>query len=164
MSRADNSRIREFEKSDAVHVRRLIHHTIDVCYSSVYPTRAVQFFKEFHSDTKILERHQEGDILVVEQDGNVIATGTIVDGDIFGVFVHPDFQKHGHGSALMRELETRAKLKGCTEAVLSVSLPSRGFYEGLGYVTFEDRSIDVGDGEHLKFWDARKPLLTGEES
>ena len=92
MNRPDDTCIREFRKSDVIHVWQLIHHTIDICYSGVYPPRAVQFFKEFNSDAKILERYQEGKILVVEQNGNIIATGAIVDGDIFGVFVHPEFQ------------------------------------------------------------------------
>src|SRR5512139_3092149 len=101
MSRLYDARIREFRESDLASVRRLIHQTIDVCYSGVYPPRAVQFFKDFHSEEKIMERHREGKILVVEQDGNVIATGTIVGSDIFGVFVQPEFHHRGHGEALM---------------------------------------------------------------
>ena len=42
--------------------------------SRVYPPRAVRFFKEFHSEAKILERHRQGAILVVEQEGTIIAT------------------------------------------------------------------------------------------
>jgi hypothetical protein len=42
----------------------------------------VQFFKEFHSDDKIMERHRKGKILVVELNGNVIATGTLVGSEI----------------------------------------------------------------------------------
>ncbi len=163
MSRLHDTNIREFRESDLVPVRRLIHQTIDVCYSGVYPARAVQFFKEFHSEENILERHRKGQILVVEQDGNVIATGAIVGSDIFGVFVHPEFQHRGHGSALMRELENRAKASGCTEAELSVSLPSRRFYESLGYEMLEECSTDVGEGQHLDFWKARK-RLTRQES
>ena len=162
MSRLDNTCIREFRESDLAPVRRLIHHTIDACYAGVYPPRAVRFFKAFHSDAKILERHRSGEILVVERDGDIIAAGAIAGGEIFGVFVHPEFQNHGHGGALMRELEARAKRDGYDEAVLSVSLPSREFYEGLGYGAFEDRSIDVGDGEQLAFWKARKPLTEKE--
>lgn len=48
----------------------MIHHTIDVPYFPVYPLRAVQFFKDFHSEAKIIERHQKGEILVMEKDGN----------------------------------------------------------------------------------------------
>lgn len=158
MNEANGIHLRQFRESDVVPVRRLIHQTIDVCYSTVYPPRAVQFFRDFHSDAKILERHREGEILVVEQSGRVVGTGAIVGADIFGVFVHPKFQRHGIGGILMRELEARAKARGYNEAVLSVSLPSRAFYERLGYEIIEDRSIDVGEGEILCFWKAKKAL------
>ena len=158
MSRHPDARIREFRESDLVPVQRLIQQTIEVCYSGVYPPRAVQFFKNFHGEEKIMERHRNGEMLVVEQDGEVIATGAIVGTDIFGVFVHPEFQRRGHGGTLMRQLENRGKARGCKEPELSVSLPSRGFYEGLGYEMLEECSIDVGEGQHLDFWKARKRL------
>lgn len=163
MNRLHDIRIRMFRESDLIPVLNLIHQTIDSCYSGVYPPRAVQFFKEFHSEEKVLQRHQEGVLLVVEQDGNVIATGAIVGNDIFGVFVHPGFQHCGHGGTLMRELEKKAKAKGCTKAELSVSLPSRGFYVRLGYDMLEGCSMDVGEGQHLDYWKACKSL-TGQES
>jgi GNAT superfamily N-acetyltransferase len=158
MNRIHDARIREFRESDLVSVRQLIQQTIDVCYSDIYPSRALQFFKEFHSQENIIVRHRKWEILVVEQGGNVIATGAIVGNEIFAVLVPPEFQHHGHGGALMRELGNRAKARGCTESELSVSLPSRGFYESLGYEMLEECSIDVGEGQHLDFWKARKPL------
>lgn len=91
------ARIRDFQESDLALVGRLIQRTIDVCYSGVYPSRAVQFFKEFHSPEEIMKRHRRGKMLVVEEDGRVIATGALVDGDIFGIFVHPEFQHRGYG-------------------------------------------------------------------
>ena len=162
MPTPNEARLREFQERDLVPVERLIHQTIDACYAGVYPSRAVQFFKEFHSPKKIMERHRQGDVLVVEQDGQVIATGAIVDGDIFGVFVHPEFQHHGHGESLMGELEKTAMSRGFRESELSVSLPSKGFYEGLGYDMTEECSIDVGEGQYLVFWKARKPLTERE--
>lgn len=158
MSTPEEIAIREFREPDLGQVRRLIHHTIELCYSRVYPPRAVRFFKDFHSEAKILERHRQGEILVVEQEGAIIATGAIDGSEIFGVFVHPDHQHRGLGRALMVELEARAKRNGFEEAVLSVSLPSRAFYRSLGYQAFEDRSKDLGNGERLAFWVARKPL------
>ena len=158
MNPVKKARIREFLEADLVPVHRLIHRTIDSCYTEVYPPRAVQFFKKFHSEEEILARSQNGKILVIEQDGKLIATGTLVGGDIFGVFVLPEFQHYGCGRALMGELENRAKAKGCPELELSVSLPSRGFYEGLGYQMMEQDSIDVGEGQRLNFWKARKSL------
>ena len=162
MSKSQQIPIRKFQDSDLISVRDLIHRTIDGCYSGVYPPRAVQFFKDFHSEAQILERQRNGDILVLEHDGNLVATGTIVGGDIFGVFVDPGFQRHGYGAAIMRELEGRARTRGYFESELSVSLPSRGFYEGLGYRMLEECTTDVGEGESLNYWKARKDL--GNES
>jgi hypothetical protein len=45
---------------------------------------------------------------------------------------------------------------------LSVSLPSRRFYENLGYELVEACSIDVGEGQRLDFWKARKMLAGGD--
>jgi ribosomal protein S18 acetylase RimI-like enzyme len=162
VSKQDYICIRKFLVSDVWAVRELIHHTIDVSYFSVYPLRAVQFFKDFHSEAKIMERHREGEILVVEKDGKLIGTGSVVDADILGVFVHPEFQHHGHGKSLMQELEKEAIVNGISEVVLSVSLTSRRFYESLGYEIIEERTLYVGKGQRLDYWEAKKKLMGGE--
>ncbi len=159
MDEYGNPRIRKFQTSDLESVRRLIHRTIDACYPAVYPPRAVDFFKGYHSAEGILKRSRQGEVLVVERDGHLIATGALAGGEIAGVFVDPEFQGGGIGAELMRALEDRAVEKGWTEVELSVSLPSRGFYERLGYGRFETRSIDVGGGERLDYWQARKRLV-----
>ena len=55
MNRRHRARIRKFRNFDLVTVRRLIQQTIDVCYSGVYPPRAVQFFKDLYSDESIMK-------------------------------------------------------------------------------------------------------------
>ena len=150
--------IRELKRSDLVPVRALIHRTIDACYGRVYPPRAIQFFKDYHSEEKILGRSRRGVLLVVERDGNLIATGGLAGGEISGVFVDPEFQRGGIGATLMRALEGKAAEKGLAGVELDVSLTSRGFYERLGYEILEERSIDVGEGQRLDYWRARKRL------
>jgi N-acetylglutamate synthase-like GNAT family acetyltransferase len=162
MSRQDFTCIRQFRASEAGAVCELVHHTIDVSYSPVYPPRAVQFFKDFHSEAKIIERHQKGEILVVEKDGKVIGTGSVVGADILGVFIHPASQHKGYGKSLMQALEDTAVANGISEVVISVSLPSRRFYERLGYEIIENRTIDVGGAQKLDYWEAKKSLIKGE--
>jgi len=158
MSKQDLAHFCQFRASDLVAVSRLIHHTIDVSYSPVYPARAIRFFKDFHSEAKIIERHQNGEILILEEDGKVIGTGSLVGTDILGVFVHPRFQHQGYGKAIMKALEERAVLNAVGEVALSVSLPSRRFYGSLGYEIIKNRSIDVGEGQQLDYWEAKKKL------
>ena len=154
-----DANIRKFRKSDIGRLQRLIFDTIDASYSGVYLPRAVQFFKEFHAKHRIIERGRTGTMLVLEENGELVATGSIVDCEILAVFVHPKFQHGGRGKALMQDLEDEARQGGVTETELSVSLPSKRFYEGLGYEMVEERSKDVGEGQRLNFWKARKFLI-----
>jgi ribosomal protein S18 acetylase RimI-like enzyme len=150
--------IREFEKSDTDAVRRLIHNTIDISYSPVYPPGAVKFFKVFHSSERIADRSQNGKTLVIEADGNIVGTGSLSGGEISGVFIDPAFQRSGYGRILMLELEKMARANNRPSVSLAVSLPSRRFYEKLGYEITERCSIEVGNGEHLDYWEAVKNL------
>jgi len=152
--------IRLFHEADLGPLRRMICHTIDVSYSGVYPPRAVQFFKDHHFERRIAERSITGEILVAERDGSIQATGALVGSEIVGVFVHPDYQWQGHGKAIMTELERRAKAKALSEIALSVSLPSRRFYESLGYEVLAGCSLDVGEGQCLDYWPGRKSLTS----
>jgi ribosomal protein S18 acetylase RimI-like enzyme len=150
--------LRAFEDADLAGVRDLIHRTIDACYPAEYPPRAVAFFKEFHSLGSIRERARAGCIVVVERGGRVVATGALVHGEVTGVFVDPESQGEGLGAIVMDELEALAARGGRTTLRLSVSLPSRGFYARRGYHVLEERAIDVGEGQSLKYWEAEKSL------
>ena len=85
-------------------------------------------------------------------------SGTMVGGEIVGVFVGPQWQNRGLGTELMRRLEEAARAGGCPEVRFDVSLPARAFYEGLGYRMGERRFEDVGEGQRLDYWSARKQL------
>ena len=158
MSHCDEVSIRRFREPDLCQLVRLISETIGISYAEVYPPRAVQFFKDFHSEKKIADRSKAGTTLVVEEDGELVATGSLVDAEILAVFVHPRLQKGGRGKALMKALENEARASGVTEIGLSISLPSKRFYESLGYNVVEETSRDVGEGQRLDFWKAVKQL------
>ncbi len=158
MNVSSQPHIRPFREAEVAALRALICETIDVSYAPVYPPRALAFFKGFHAEDRILERARRGTVLVVEEDGALIATGSLLDGEIFAVFVDPAHQGTGLGKALMARLEAEARDAGIAESLLSVSLPSKRFYEGLGYVMVEEVSRDLGAGQHLDFWKAKKRL------
>lgn len=88
----------------------------------------------------------------------LIGTGSRVDDTIFAVFVDPGLQKGGRGKRLMTALEKAARDAGVVKTKLDISLPSRRFYESLGYVVTEEISRDLGDGQKLDFWKATKNL------
>jgi N-acetylglutamate synthase-like GNAT family acetyltransferase len=157
--------IRSLAETDLHALHRMICDTIDTSYSKVYPPRAVAFFKEHHSEKKIAERSAVGEILVLisERDGSILATGALIDSEIIGVFVCSDHQRQGYGKAIMIQLEQKAMDKGLHKLSLSVSLPSRQFYEHLGYKVLDERLLDVGQGEFLKYWSGEKELRPRDE-
>lgn len=152
--------IRPFDENDLTSLYRMICDTIDASYSGVYPPRAVDFFKGHHSKERIAERGATGEVLVLvaERDGSILATGSLVGTEIVGVFVRDEHQRRGYGKAVMAELERMAIAKGLPEVSLSVSLPSRVFYEHLGYDVLGECALDVGGGQYLKYWEGKKVL------
>jgi GNAT superfamily N-acetyltransferase len=158
MTEGEDIRIRRFRESDIEPLKQLVYATIDACYSGVYPEEAVRFFKEWHSDKHIREDVSRGVILILETAGQIVGTGTLVDDDIRRVFVAPDSQARGYGEAIMSLLEERARAAGIAGVALSASLPSKGFYDHLGYETLGEASIDVGNGKTLDFYKMKKSL------
>lgn len=156
----DTTRIRKFNKTDLNALHCMICETIESSYSGLYPPRAVAFFKEHHSEKKIAERNEAGEILILisEPMGSILATGSLIGPDIMGVFVRSDHQRQGYGKDIMTQLELIAIEKGLSQLNLSISLASRQFYEHLGYKVLDERVLDVGGGECLRYWSGKKEL------
>lgn len=150
--------IRKFRPSDLSAVKNLIHNTIDVCYSTTYPKEAIKFFKGYHCEENILKGAEEGHTIVLEQGDQIVGTGTIVDDHIVRVFVDPAFQKNGFGKLIMRKLEEKALLQGVSVVKLDASLPSKKFYDLLGYVTLEETFLEVENGKRLDYYKMEKSL------
>lgn len=164
MQQSDSSHthLRVFQAGDTEAVRELIHSTIKACYRGIYPTRAVEYFLDYHRETEILRRAERGTTLVAEAGGRIVGTGTLKWQYILAVFVRRELQGRGLGRNIMEALEKRARADGLEEIWLDVSLPSRPFYERLGYVGFEPAFLDVGDGQRLDYWKASKLLAGGK--
>jgi GNAT superfamily N-acetyltransferase len=158
MPKQKNISIGKFKLSDLDVIKKLIHHTIDMCYSNAYPREAIKFFKDWHCDDRILKQSKEGYTIVLEKNNQIIGTGTIVDNHIMRVFVEPAFQKQGFGKLIMRKLEEKAVSLGIDVVILDASLPSKKFYDLLGYKTLEKTFIPVENGERLDFYKMEKIL------
>lgn len=151
--------IREFEKIDLAAVKGLVDRTIDICYTGIYCTEAVKFFKQWHHDDKILKNATEGYTIILEQGGRIIGTGTFVGNEIVRVFVDPASQKRGFGKLIMQKLEEKALSEGVNIVKLDASLPSKKFYDLLGYVTLEETFLEVENNERLDYYKMQKTLI-----
>lgn len=158
MSKQPNISVRRFKPSDCDIVKSLIQRTIDACYSDVYCKEAVQFFKDWHCDDRILNEAKKGYTVVLEKNGQIIATGTIIDDEIRRVFVEPAFHRQGFGKLIMRKLEAKALALRIHIVKLDASIPSKGFYDSLGYATLEETFLEVENHKRLDFYKMQKTL------
>jgi GNAT superfamily N-acetyltransferase len=151
--------IREFEKNDLAAVKDLVDKTIDICYSNIYCVEAVKFFKDWHHHDKILKNAKEGYTIILERDGRMVGTGTVVGNEIARVFIEPEFQKCGFGKLIMQKLEEKALSQGINIVKLDASLPSKKFYDLLGYVTLEETFLEVENRKKLHYYKMEKSLI-----
>jgi GNAT superfamily N-acetyltransferase len=158
MSKRKSISIREFSSFDLGAVKELIYNTIDVCYSDVYPKEAVQFFKDWHCDENILKGVKEGYAIVLVKNGQIIGTGTLIGDEVVRVFVDPEFQRQSFGKLIMRNLEERALSLRISIVRLHASLPSKKFYDSLGYRTLEKGFVPVENAKRLDYYKMEKPL------
>ena len=71
-------------------------------------------------------------------------------GEVRAVYVHPDHAGAGVGSAILGELEDRARAEGLTDLHLTASLNAVPFYERHGWTSTGPTEYEVGDGVELE--------------
>ena len=158
MEQQDNPTIRTFQAADRVRLQALIQRTIDICYCGHYCAEAVRFFKGYHSEQAIRRDAQEGCTVVLDRAGRILGTGTLVGDEIKRVFVDPACQRQGLGRLIMHDIEERAASSGANSIRLDASLPSKAFYDQLGYATVEAAFLEVENGRRLDFFRMQKIL------
>lgn len=153
-----NYQIRQMKESDLLSVYDLVQSTIQVSYLEVYPTEAIEFFKNYHEKDNILKDAITGYTIIVQSGGEIIATGTLIGTNIRRVFVRPNFQNQGIGKSVVKRLEEKASLDKLSTLDLSASLISRHFWESLGFTFLRENFLPVPNGKKLIFYEMEKHL------
>jgi len=158
MAREMSATIRGFQKTDLAALKALVHKTIAACYPGYYCPEAVRFFMNYHSEEAILRDAATGCTMVLDKASRLLGTGTLVDDEIKRVFVAPAFQQQGFGRQILQHLEEVAARQGTMIVKLDASLPSKPFYDRLGYTMIEPAFLPVGNGRRLDFFRMQKSL------
>lgn len=150
--------VRKFKLSDLESVKNLINRTIDVCYNGFYCREVMDYFDMFHWDGNILKVARDGYIVVVETEGKIVGTGSVMGDVILRVFVDPAYHKQGLGRMIMNELEMHAAANGVKVVQLRALANARKFYEALGYLTVAKGLVEVDNGRLLEYYKMTKRL------
>lgn len=150
--------MRTAEPQDADSLKELINETIDTCYFRVYPQEAIDYFKDYHNLTNIVNDMLEGYCLILATGEELIGTGTLLGSNARRVFIKPGYQKMGLGKRIMHGLEEKAAEKGIQIIDLDASLVAYPFYRVLGYETQTEDVIPVRNGKGLRYYKMVKEL------
>ena len=84
--------------------------------------------------------------LVEDASGKIIAFCGVKNGEVFGLYVHPDAQGRGIGKVLLQRAEARLVSEGYSVIPLTASLNARAFYEVHGWQFIEHREVKSRGG------------------
>lgn len=129
-------------------VKKITQNTIKQIYPHYYPASVVAFFLEHHSDNNIMADILQGKVYMLQDDGEYVGTVTIDGNEINRLFVLPEFQSKGYGTALMEFAENNI-FENHAEIHLHASLPGKKLYIRRGYSEVEYRTINVANDDWL---------------
>ena len=153
--------IRIANEFDFEYVKRITQTTIKAVYPKYYPSGAVQFFCDHHSDEKILEDIKANRVYLIENEENEVGTVTICGNEINRLFVLTKYQHMGYGRALMDFAEKMIS-KETDTIVLDASLPAKKIYLLRGYKATDYNMIKTDNGDYLCF-DVMERHVGGKE-
>jgi GNAT superfamily N-acetyltransferase len=135
----------KFKSEDLSELQSLIHTTIRRCYPSIYAPEVVDFFIGFHSYNEITARSKIALIFTLRDNNEMLATGFLLENELGGVYVHPDYQGLGYGRMIVEHLLKIAKSAGLKFIHLDSTPIAKGMYEKLGFHVTEPAIQMIGD-------------------
>jgi len=162
MNEKEKILIRDYEKGDLERLKFIVHNTIKMSYTRVYPQEAIEYFLNLHSKENMEKDIPKGCTFILELKDEIIASGSIVENEIKRVFVLPEYQGRGFGKKTMSKIEGNALNNGIQKVKLCASLPSKDFYLSLGYKIIKFTHISVGKNKKLEYYDMEKYLKKKE--
>lgn len=142
---------------DAKDIADIVQKTVAEIYPKYYPREAVDFFKQLHGCQHIVKDIQKGRVYALEDDGEIVGTGSYEKQHITRVYVLPEHQGNGYGGYILRELEKEISGK-YSRIVLDASLPACRFYESKGYRTVRHEEAKC-EGNVVLVYDVMEKLL-----
>lgn len=139
-------------------ITNLVQCTVKEVYPKYYRDEVVNFFCKWHSREKIQADVAAKKVYIITENDRIVATGTADGEHITRIYVLPDCQGRGYGSAIMDFLEQKI-IKENGAAWVESSLPAGKFYHSRGYVTKEHQEFEVENGKILEYEVMRKTEL-----
>ncbi len=135
-------------ESDLDTVRMIAQTTIKKIYPMYYPSGAVDFFSKHHSDDHIREDISKGKVYILIDGETHVGTVTVSEDSINRLFVLPEYQHKGFGTALLDFAEEKI-LRSYDHVRIDASFSAKRIYRMRGYKETEYNMIETENGDYL---------------
>lgn len=129
-------------------VTEIVEKTIKAIYPHYYPSGAVQFFLDLHSEQNIGKAMEKEEIYFAVLQEKIVGTGSIRGNEICRLFILPEYQGKGYGSRMMDLLEDRV-LRQYQTVHIDASFPAESMYLKRGYSIVSYEKIETEGGDFL---------------
>lgn len=155
--------IRRFRPEDAAETAKMIARTLKISNSRDYPKEYIDANIVSHSPAVLTERAKEGHMYVVCEDLRIIGCGavagywgSITESILLTVFVLPEYQGKGIGSAIIRTLEQDEYFLRAKRIEVPASITAVEFYRKMGY-NYKNGIASVDDEQVYRLEKFRLP-------
>lgn len=162
--------IRRYKDGDDKELAVIIRRSFLEVNIRDYAPEGLEYWVELYTPDYIRGMAEEGNTYVMEEDGNVLGTCTIVrkgtaeannDAYIKALYVNPDRLGEGIASRLLEACETDPDFANAPRLWVDSSITARPFYEARGYLHETGEPVCIENDRYIMYKEAdRKPAVT----
>ena len=130
--------IRPAVRDDAEAISRVIIRALRETNAQDYPPEIIASVAANFSPERVSELMGTREVLVAVLADEVVGTASLQGAVVRTVFIVPDHQACGIGTALMREVERKGRQGGLAHLMVPSSITAEGFYAKLGFSAIRD--------------------------
>ncbi len=157
--------IRPFDRLDTGQIVRLFRETVRSVNRRDYTENQVAAWAPDMIDHEVwLDRLLANQTVVAVDDGVIVGFAELeAAGRIHTLYVHKAHQRRGVASALLQELESRAKYRNLDHLHTEASITARSFFQCRGYAVVRQQTVQLRGQSFINYW-MEKRLATGPKS
>jgi predicted N-acetyltransferase YhbS len=130
--------IRPAVRDDAEAISRVIIRALRETNAQDYPPDVIASVAVNFSPERVSELMEAREVLVAILADEIVGTASLQGAVVRTVFIAPDHQACGIGTALMHEIERRARQRGFAQLMVPSSITAEDFYARLGFAAVRD--------------------------
>ncbi len=153
-------KIRHFRDSDAEQIVKLVNQVTKQVNSQDYSEKQIEALTAHDPDSIVEFANRENIFYIVAlEDDEIVGAGNIDldNGEVKGIFVHPEHLRKGLGTSLLKKMEEKARNSNLEKLHVNSTITAKEFYESRSFEVVEETTQET-NGVELQTYKMEKTL------